>query len=76
MKPRPEMWLNVTTGDIAWRRVIFQKLSTAQNSCAEYEIQTQIFTWPGSFWNQTYVDDVDVYFINIQYNMIKIDSRG
>ena len=31
MKPRPNMWWNLAVGDIAWRWVIFKKISTAQN---------------------------------------------
>ena len=34
MKPRPNTWWNLASGDIAWRRVIFQNISTAQNLCA------------------------------------------
>ena len=34
MKPRPNAWWNVATGDIAWRRVIFQNLKIID--CAEF----------------------------------------
>ena len=35
MKPRPHIWWNLAKGDIAWRRVIFQKkISTAQTLSA------------------------------------------
>ena len=32
MKPRANMWWHLATGDIAWRRVIFQK----NIDCAEF----------------------------------------
>ena len=82
MKPRLNTSWDVATGDIAWRWVIFQKLSTAQNLCAygspyiltgvvwafeytEYEIQRQIFTWPGLFWNVTLSRSQYLYNINL-----------
>ena len=60
----------MATGDIASQREIFQKnIDCAEFMCVrftidsdfeltEYEIQSQIFTWPGLFWNQSNVDDV------------------